>query len=183
MAHSIVRGHQGTITVESEVGVGTTFSVYLPATRGEAKSDPPRATTRARAEGGRRVLYVDDEDALVFLVTRQLRRRGYQVNGFTSAEAALATLEKDTSIFDVLVTDYNMPRMSGIDLIRAVKALRADARFVLTSGFIHDEMRGEAERLDVKHLIYKPNNVDELCEAIDRVTLELFQPPPPAPAP
>jgi PAS domain S-box-containing protein len=183
MAHSIVRGHQGTITVETTLDVGTTFRVYLPAAPGEADAERPREQARARGNGGRKVVYVDDEDPLVFLVTRQLRRRGYDVTGYGSAEAALTAIDEGGTPFDVLVTDYNMPRMSGIDLIRAVKAVRKDARFVLTSGFISDEMRTQAAELEVEHLIYKPNNVDELCEAIDRVTLELFQPPPRAPAP
>src|SRR5262249_27626352 len=115
-----------------------------------------------------RVIYVDDEEALVYLVTRQLELRGHAVRGFTSAEAALGAIKAAPAAFDVLVTDYNMPRMPGLQLIAEVQALRPDARVVLTTGYVSDDIRAAAEKLSLKWIVDKPSSVDELCDAIDR---------------
>ncbi len=170
----IVRSLQGAITVESAQGVGSTFRVYLPAVAAPSKPSAPPPAPAAQAatsqpRRSQRVIYVDDEEALVFLVTRQLELEGYQIQGYTSAEEALAAVERAPDAFDVLVTDYNMPRMSGLELARRVLELRAGARVVLTSGYIAPEMQAASDALGVKWLVYKPSGVRELCATIERI--------------
>ena len=98
----------------------------------------------AEPRTSRRLVYVDDEAAVVLVVKRLLERRGHKVTGYVSAELALKAIEEDPSSFDILATDYNMPKISGLELIKRVRALRSDARMVLTSGVITDELRAEA---------------------------------------
>ena len=117
--------------------------------------------------------YVDDDEALVFLVTRQLEHQGHRVKSFLSPIEALSAIEREPLAFDVLVTDYNMPRLSGLKLLEAVRKLRSDLPVILTSGFITDEMRAAAERSGASYLIHKPDTDDELCEAIHRVAAKL----------
>jgi hypothetical protein len=88
VAHGIVRSHDGAITVTSAVNCGTTFCLYFPQTSERANTQPNAKVTGLQGSG-QRVLYVDDEEALVFLTTRVLERLGYQVTGRTDAKQAL----------------------------------------------------------------------------------------------
>ena len=78
--------------------------------------------------GGQHVLYLDDDESLEFLVERLLKRRGVRVSGFTDQHAALEALPADPARFDLVVTDYNMPGMSGLDVAREVRAIRDRVR-------------------------------------------------------
>jgi PAS domain S-box-containing protein len=169
VVHNIIESHHGAIAVESQPGVGTSFRIYLPAAPEDAVAVSPPPVKRRERSGGWRVLYVDDDEALVYLVTRQLQRLGHDVKGFLSPLEVLPVIEKDPYSFDVLVTDYNMPKMSGVKLTQEVRRLRGDAPVILTSGSISDEMRAVAERSGVAYLIQKPDTGDELCEAIERI--------------
>jgi CheY-like chemotaxis protein len=114
------------------------------------------------------VLYVDDEEAIIFLMTRLLGRQGYRVSGYTDPHAAVAAARADPAQFDLAVTDYNMPGMSGLEVAMALREIRADLPVVLASGYITEELRQQAPAAGVRELIYKPNTVDELCEAVAR---------------
>ena len=115
------------------------------------------------------VMYVDDDQALVFLVQRLLRRRGYEVSGFTDPHAATAALREDAARYDLLVTDYNMPGHSGIDLLRAARALRSDLPMALASGYVTTEIEHAALAEGAAALIHKPNDVEELCATVQRL--------------
>ena len=104
---------------------------------------------------------------------RILDRQGYRVSGYTDQEEALAAVRANPRQFDLAVTDYNMPGMSGLDVARALREIRADLPVALASGHITDELRASAPAAGVIELIYKPNTVDELCETVARLTKAL----------
>ena len=120
-------------------------------------------------------MYVDDDEALVFLVKRLLTRKGYQVSTFTDPRQALLALRNDPGICDLLVTDYNMPGYSGVDLLRDVKELLPNLPVALASGYVTPEIERDALAAGARALIHKPNDVDELCATVQKL---LTEPPP-----
>jgi PAS domain S-box-containing protein len=168
VVHGIVRSHQGTIVVESEPGRGSTFRLYFPAAL-EPVSAAPQAPRTAPPGAGQRVLYVDDEEALVYLTARVLERMGYDVVGLSDPVAALEAFSENPARFDVVVTDLSMPGMSGFHFARALLQIRPDVPVLMTSGYVRPEDREEARALGVRELILKPDTIDELGLALARV--------------
>jgi PAS domain S-box-containing protein len=167
VVHGIVRTHGGAVGVESHRGCGTTFRVYFPAASGEVKKAEVKAQALPTARGAH-VLYVDDEEALVFLIGRVLERMGYRVTGCIDPEQALRELRARPREFDAVVTDLSMRGMNGFELTSEVKTIRSDLPVLLTSGYLRSEDRDLAAQLGIRELILKPNTVEELGQAIDR---------------
>ena len=168
VVHGIVRKHQGTITVTSTPGHGSIFALYFPAVA-RVEEVAPKSTSEAARGTGQCVLYVDDEEALVFLVTRVLRRLGYAVKGFTDPEEAVDAFRRDPQAFDVVVTDLSMPRMSGFRLAKLLLETRPDVPVLMTSGYVRAEDRDLALQTGIRELILKPNTIEELGHSLARL--------------
>ena len=119
--------------------------------------------------GGRRVLYVDDDESMALVAESLLRRVGYEVTLFQDARAALAALHNWAEDFDLVITDYNMPHCSGIELAREVARLRPGLPVVISSGYITDALRAEAMSAGVRHVMHKENTLEELGALAARV--------------
>ena len=169
VTHGIVQAHEASIEVESTPGEGSAFRVYFPATDESVPEVTAPAPDTTPVHGkGKHVLYVDDEEAIVFLMKRILERRGFRVSVYCDPREAVAAARANPEQFDLVVTDYNMPEMSGLDVARALREIHADLPIVLASGYITEELRAKAPAAGVSALINKPNTVDELCEAVAR---------------
>jgi PAS domain S-box-containing protein len=168
VVHGIMQSHEGAISVYSAVRKGTVFKLYFPALEQQAATAPAVSGELPRG-AGERVLYVDDEHALVLLVTRSLRRLGYVVTGYSDPVQALNAFRLAPADFDVIVTDLSMPGMSGFELARSVLDLRPDVPIVMTSGYLSADDQRTGVQLGLRALILKPNTVDELAEVLSQL--------------
>ncbi|MBX3026483.1 PAS domain-containing protein [bacterium] len=168
VVHGIVAGCGGAIAVDTAPGQGTTFRIYLPAAARERAAAAPRPAPAARG-AGERVLYVDDDEMLVVLISRVLGKLGYQVSGYRDPTQALRDLRANPDLCDAVVTDLSMPGMSGIRLARELLALRPDLPVLMTTGYVRAGDEAAVREAGVRALILKPNTVDELGSALDAV--------------
>jgi PAS domain S-box-containing protein len=174
--HGIVTSYGGAVRVESELGKGSTFTVYLPVTAEEVGASSVQ-TPVPHATG--RILIVDDEPSLAALMERTLSRLGYTVKATTSSREALSILQADPHAWDLLVTDLTMPHITGRDLAESVASLRKDLPVIITTGFANSLAPFEAEALGVIEVVQKPANSNSLGGAVARALLAKGRTKPP----
>jgi len=115
---------------------------------------------------GWHILCVDDDESLVFLVSRGLTARGFRVTGHTSPHRAVTEVLSNPHQFDIVITDHDMPGLTGIDVALAVRQARENLPVVLMSGDLDDSRRANALAVGICAVIHKPNLVEELVGAI-----------------
>ncbi len=170
VVHGIVERHEGAIQADSVPGKGAAFAMYLPlAAVAHGVPEAGQGNTATPIALGRQILYLDDDEALVFLVKRLLERRGYRVSAQTDQNEALAVLRADPAAFDLVVTDYNMPGISGLDVAREVRLIRDDLPVAVASGFIDEDLRSQAAGAGVREMIFKANAVEDFCDVVQRL--------------
>jgi two-component system cell cycle sensor histidine kinase/response regulator CckA len=168
--YGIVKQTGGFITVDSEVGRGTTFRIYLPRYRGEAIAapEPERAGPRD-VTGQDTILLVEDEEAVRSFAARALKLRGYEVLEAAGGEEALAIVKNREGTIHLLVTDVVMPNMDGPTLVRNVRRLRPDIQVIFMSGYAEEAFRRNDEKAENLHFLPKPFGLKQLAAKVKDV--------------
>jgi PAS domain S-box-containing protein len=171
VVHGIVRAHGGSIRVESAPGIGTRFDLHFPLqpSPGHAVPTPPEPPAAPPRGNGERVLCVDDDPTMALMMEGLLRRSGYRVTAFEDPLEALAAARADPDAFDIVVTDYNMPDMNGMEFAETLRGFAPGLPVIVTSGFISDEMRAQAEERRLGALLQKEYTLERLAGLVHAV--------------
>jgi len=168
MIHGVVNGCGGAVRVKSEVGKGTEFHVLLPKYEGD-QTPTEESIPDKMIPGKESVLFVDDEKALVAMAEEGLKRMGYHVHMETDSQVALKVFSENPQAFDLVITDLTMPRMTGIELSRALLEIRPDIPIILYSGLLGEISPEEIEAVGIRAFLSKPLMLKQLSLAIRQV--------------
>ncbi|MCB2180683.1 MAG: GAF domain-containing protein [Desulfobulbaceae bacterium] len=167
LVHGIVQSLEGGIVVESAVGKGSRFQVYLPSLKKAQVEPSPIRQDMPR--GKERILLVDDEGAVAQFGKRALQMLGYEVTIRTGSLEALELFQAEPEKFDLLITDQMMPNMAGTQLSQRIKAIRADIPIILLTGFSHNLTPEQLDKAGIGKCAMKPLLVDELAQIIRNI--------------
>jgi PAS domain S-box-containing protein len=180
VVHGVMRTHEGTVAVQSAPDNGSVFTLCFPISTElplPATLPEPPAKVRADFGLGKHIMYVDDDEALLFLVKRALGKKGFEVSIFHDPQQAMAALRERPLNYDLLITDYNMPGYSGLEVLKEARLIHPELPIALASGYVTPEIERSALAAGARALIYKPNDVEEMCITLQR----LLQPEPTCP--
>ena len=168
----IIEGLEGRIEVESERGEGTKFTIWLPKyVPGAEKDDEGLVTTQVEEEKREqiRVMFIDDEEALVELFEFYLESNDMEVSSFGEGESALEAMRANPGNWDILVSDVSLPGMDGLEIVRHVRDINPLLPVILYSGFKKPAFKEKAEALGVSKILVKPVIPSDMLKEIKSV--------------
>jgi DNA-binding NtrC family response regulator len=162
-----VKSHGGFLTVQSEVGVGTTFSVFLPASQDADAGGAEKEEAPITRGNGELILVVDDEPPIREALVRTLTSNNYRVYTAEDGSDALALYFQRRGEISLVITDIAMAQMDGVTLVRSLRKLDPKARVIVSSGHFQKENMVVLEGLGVKTFLDKPYTAEKLLRSVN----------------
>jgi len=167
VAFGIIRAHHGTIDVKSQVGVGTSFDIYLPAASSKSAAVWAREDQMSLGEG--RVMVVEDEELVRRMTSNILGRLGYRVLCAADGEEALELYKNNVEPIDLVILDMIMPKKDGLETFKELKEIDQNVRVVISTGYLPNRISSEFLKGGVVGFIQKPYTAIELSKLVKRV--------------
>ena len=166
VVHGIVRKLGGIMTAYSEVGQGAAFNIIVPCI--EPEGQILEQDGKPLEKGTARIAVVDDEQVITTAMWHILTNLGFEVTAFTDSPKALAAIQANPSDFDLVITDYAMPHLTGLDLVKTLRENGIDIPIILSSGYFGQAIENEVRNAGVLELLTKPVTAYQLTDAIHR---------------
>jgi PAS domain S-box-containing protein len=167
-SYATIKRHGGHITVDSKVGVGTTFTIFLPAS--ERERQPTDLSPWPLREGKGKILLMDDEPAIRELASRMLTSLGYRVSATEDGREAIRLYQKSSAggdPFDVVIMDLTIPGgMGGKEAIQKLRDFDPHVRAIVSSGYCNDPIMGDFKKYGFAGVLAKPYNAKEMSDAL-----------------
>lgn len=163
---SIVKGHGGVLQVDSTVGKGTTFNIYLPAADPSSRNALEQKARELKVGKNQLILLVDDETAVLDVAACALTGSGYRVLTADSGAQAVELCKSQTSGIDLAVIDMMMPKMDGPATVRALKGVQPNLRFVVSTGLNEGEKTRARFGDEAVAILPKPFSIDQLRQTV-----------------
>ncbi len=165
--HGIIKGHGASVSVQSQPGKGTTFSIFFPVV--EADAIVETETVNRLSTGSEKILFVDDEESMIKMGQQILGRLGYKPEIRTNPVEALELFRSDPDLFDLVITDMTMPQMSGDTLAKEILNIRPDMPIILCTGFSEKVNEESAKEMGISAFVLKPIVMRDIAHTIRMV--------------
>ncbi len=165
---SIAKNHGGFISVESEVGCGTEFKLFLPAVIGATEAEAAPKKSALPAGGGECIMIIDDEESMLALIRTTLENYHYRVLTAASGPEAVVRLAEKTADVSLVITDVEMPFMDGFATIKALRKIKPDIKIVIATGS-KQEKAVTSRGIQTDGFIYKPFTTEKLLTTVHEV--------------
>ena len=160
--------------VQSTPGVGSRFDLFFAGLPASTHTRDTQPAELAGADGSvtltdqrtPHILYVDDDPTIVFVVKRVLELKGWIVDAYQNPYEAVEAFKAQPLAFDLVLSDHQMPAMTGMDVARQVLAIRPEQLMALISGFVSEELEIEAESIGVAAVFMKADSISELAKRV-----------------
>lgn len=162
VVYGIATSHRGFIDVDSTIGSGSTFHVYLPLAGDVSAVIAPAPSSVEFPGGTESLLVVDDENSLRLLLAAAFTRKGYQVTTAATGLAAIDVIADRKRKLDAVLLDMNLPGTNGVEVLKVIRTSRPDIPVLVISGHISPDSRGEFEQLNQRDFVQKPYKLDEV---------------------
>ena len=166
---AIVEEHGGTISVDSIIGKGSTFLIYLPIAEQKSNMNIKGTLEKEIPTGTESILFVDDEDDIRFSIQDFLESYGYALTVSENGQKAYEVFKRAPQDFDIVITDMAMPKMNGNELALEILKIRKDIPIILCTGYSENLNEEQAKKMGIARYINKPIAGKELCFLIREV--------------
>jgi two-component system, cell cycle sensor histidine kinase and response regulator CckA len=168
VVQSIIDKYEGTISVESKKGEGSTFKVYLPILKEKAGERPEEVEQYALNKPGT-ILLVDDNENIIRVLEKGLTHLGYEVHSETESEKALEHFKQEPEKYDLVITDFMMPKLKGSELASKLKEISEKIKIILITGYMDKSLETIGDATVIDECIAKPVELAKLSNIINKL--------------
>ncbi len=168
-AYGAIRQHRGWIDFTSEYGKGSTFKIYLPALEKQERQEEPKEDSPQIPAGKETVLVIDDEELILDLANTLFQRNGYTVLTATDGDSGVQSFLENHKAIDLVLLDLSLPRRSGQEVLREIRAVAPDTKVIVSSGYAEEMQKDALDRLGAAAYLSKPYRPAHLLQTVRRI--------------